>query len=521
MAKKTRHVISRQSADPRQKIKTLEDLAATLAALRGQGRRVVLSHGVFDLLHVGHIRHFRKARELGDVLVVTVTPDRHVNKGPGRPAFTDSLRAESIASLDMVDYVAINRWPTAVETIAMLRPNIFVKGKEYSRASDDITGGISEEGRAIENAGGEIRFTDDVVFSSSRLLNAHMSPFPPATDHYLEQFRRRHSIDEVLEWIDRASRLKPVVVGEAILDEYDFCDVIGKSTKDPVLAVLWNSSVRYAGGALAIANHIAGLCPDVSLVTMLGEMEREEGFVRSQLASNIDPVLLTKPESPTIRKRRTIDRYSGNKLFETYRMNDAPVSGAAQDTLVAVLDSRLPEADVTIVADYGHGLLSESARGAICGRASFVALNSQSNAGNRGFNPVSRYRRADYVCLARHELELETRSRESLVKESITDVARRIDCPRFTVTQGKEGTIHYDAENGFFEAPSLATRVVDRVGAGDAVLAVTSLLVRCGAPWEIVAFIGNAAGAELVSQLGNQAPLTRLGLTRHLVTLLK
>ena len=118
-----------------EKIKTLTELAAILERERSAGKSIVNCHGVIDLLHVGHIRHLEAARKLGDVLVVTVTPDRWVNKGPHRPAFTEQLRAEALASLECVDYVALNEWPTAVETIRLLRPDFYVKGKEIGRAS--------------------------------------------------------------------------------------------------------------------------------------------------------------------------------------------------------------------------------------------------------------------------------------------------------------------------------------------------------------------------------------------------
>src|SRR3954468_24944354 len=110
------------------KVQTLDNLAAILERHRADGRRVVLCHGVFDLLHIGHVRHFEQARKLGDVLVVTITPDRFVNKGIGRPAFPETLRAEFLASLGCVDYVAVNRWPSAVETIQLLKPAVFAKG---------------------------------------------------------------------------------------------------------------------------------------------------------------------------------------------------------------------------------------------------------------------------------------------------------------------------------------------------------------------------------------------------------
>ena len=153
-----------------EKVCTLDELADHCAGLRREGRRVVLCHGCFDLLHIGHIRHFAEARTLGDVLVVTITPDRFVQKGPGRPAFPAELRAEAVAALSAVDRVAINRWPTAVETLKTLRPNVFCKGWEFHAEGSDPTGKIELERNAAEELGVEIRFTDDLIFSSSELL---------------------------------------------------------------------------------------------------------------------------------------------------------------------------------------------------------------------------------------------------------------------------------------------------------------------------------------------------------------
>src|SRR5262249_54105390 len=148
-----------------------DDLPAILANLQAAGRRVVHCHGVFDLLHIGHVRHFQNARRFGDVLVVTLTPDEWVKKGPHRPAFQQDLRAEMVANLECVDYVALNRWPTAVETIKLLRPNFFAKGSEYREMAKDVTGAIQQEDDAVRSVGGQLVFTEDVVFSSSTLIN--------------------------------------------------------------------------------------------------------------------------------------------------------------------------------------------------------------------------------------------------------------------------------------------------------------------------------------------------------------
>ena len=137
------------------KIKDLNELEGLLDALRTEGRKVVHCHGVFDLLHIGHIRHFQKAKELGDVLVVTITQDKFVNKGDGRPAFTEQLRAEALAALDCIDFVCINQWPLSADTIRLLKPHVYVKGSDYKQSDDDHTGGILLEEEAIKSVGGE------------------------------------------------------------------------------------------------------------------------------------------------------------------------------------------------------------------------------------------------------------------------------------------------------------------------------------------------------------------------------
>jgi rfaE bifunctional protein nucleotidyltransferase chain/domain len=154
------------------KVVPLEELARQVAALKAAGKRVAHCHGCFDLVHPGHIKHLQAARRLADALVVTVSPDRFVDKGPGRPAFPEQLRAESVAALECVDLVAVNRWPTAEETIGLLRPDYYVKGQEFERP-EDRTGKLQREVAAVQAAGGEMRFTHGFVSSSTALLKRY------------------------------------------------------------------------------------------------------------------------------------------------------------------------------------------------------------------------------------------------------------------------------------------------------------------------------------------------------------
>ena len=505
---------------PNGKILSLDSLAATLKSLRTAGKRIVLCHGVFDLLHIGHVRHFEQARKLGDALVVTLTPDRFVNKGVGRPAFTETLRAEFLASLGCVDYVAINRWPTAVETIRLLRPQVFAKGSEF-RGLNDTIGHVSKEADAVREAGGEIAFTDDLVYSSSGLINQYLSPYPDAVRDYLTDFAARHSADEVLAPLRAAEELRVLVVGETIIDEYTYCEAIGKSGKEPVLASRFVGVDRFGGGVLACANHLASYVKTVDVFTQLGEGCDEEEFVRGVLKPNVTPIFVEKPGSPTIVKQRFVEKYLSQKMFEVYRMNDAPLDAAGDAELCGRLRDVLPKYDLVVVADYGHGMLSGNAIDSLCNRSRFLAVNTQSNAGNHGFNMISKYPRADYVCLAQREVALETRNQQLTGEEMAEHVSAKLDCPRVMITRGSAGTLYYTTPDRFDRVPALATKVVDRIGAGDAVLCVTALCAAAGATPEITAFIGNVVGAEAVAILGNQRSVERIPTFRHVECLLK
>jgi len=502
------------------KVHTLAELVAILDRHRAAGRRIVHCHGVFDLLHIGHVRHFEEARKLGDLLVVTLTPDRFVNKGAGRPAFTESLRAEFLANLSSIDYVAVNEWPTAVDTIRLLRPHLFAKGSEFRNLQDTI-GHVSKEGEAIREIGGEIVFTEDIVYSSSALINQYMSQYSDQVRDFLAGFAKRHSAEQVLAPLRAAENLKVLIVGESIIDEYAYCEAIGKSGKEPVLATRYLGADKFGGGVLACANHAASFAHHVDVFTMLGEGLDQHDFVRGVLKPNVTPFFVEKKNSPTIVKTRYVEKYLAQKMFEVYQMNDDALDERADADLCERLRSLLPDYDLVIVADYGHGMLTRSAIDTLWRHAKFLAVNTQSNAGNHGFNMISKYPRADYVCLAEREIALETRNQRLAPEDMLRHVADRLNCPRVMMTRGKFGSLFYTAPRQFDRVPAFATKVVDRVGAGDAVLSLTSLCVAAEAPPEIVAFIGNVVGAEAVTIMGNQRSIERIPLYRHVECLLK
>lgn len=503
------------------KIQKLEQLAEWVAQRRARGQAVVHCHGVFDLLHIGHIRHLQAARRLGDSLVVTLTPDRYVNKGPHRPAFPERLRAEALASLECVDGVAVNEWPTAVETIELLRPAVYAKGVVREEGQRDFSDAIDKERAAVEAAGGRLVLTDEETYSASHLINRFVEVFPPPVRSFLADFRERHPATEVVRYLSDLRPMKALLIGEAIIDEYQFCEVMGKSGKEPVLAARHRATERYAGGILAIANHLANFCDSVDLVTALGDADSHEEFVRAGLRPNIQPRFLSIPGAPTILKRRFLDATLAVKLFEVYVMQGGDIPPDIEEQLLSLLWDRLRHYDVVVVADFGHGLLTERVRNLLCDRSRFLAVTTQTNAGNRGFNMISRYRRADFVSMGEPEVRLECRDMSGDLGTMARRVADRLGLRTLLVTRGSQGILCVDREMGLFTTPAFSIRVVDRIGAGDAVLAVTSPVVAQGAPADVVSFVGNVVGAEACMIMGNKESIDPSSLFRHVTSLLK
>ena len=105
--------------------------------------------------------------------------------------------------------------------------------------------------------------------------------------------------------------------------------------------------------------------------------------------------------------------------------------------------------------------------------------------------------------------------------EMIRDLSDLINCPKYTITVGKSGTIHYQGGKRVFDAPALTTKIVDRVGAGDSVLAITGMLTAVNAPWYIIGLLSNLVGAQMVGDLGNKINIEKGTLSKHVISLLK
>jgi len=211
------------------KVKTLEELKPILEDHKKQGKKIVHCHGVFDLIHFGHLQHFLAAKKQGDILVVTLTPDRFIQKGPERPFFNEDIRLKHLSYIEFIDYVSLNNWPTAVETIKIIQPDIYAKGKEVLANKDvdklNEKGGkksnLAAEEEIVQSFGGKLYLTDEMTFSSSRIINSITSALSEDTKEYLRGFRKEFNTEQILEVLDSLKDLRVLVLGDAIFDDGD------------------------------------------------------------------------------------------------------------------------------------------------------------------------------------------------------------------------------------------------------------------------------------------------------------
>lgn len=503
------------------KIVELTKLRGIVAEAKKKGKTVVHCHGCFDLVHLGHLRHFMEAKAQGDILVVTLTEDRFVNKGPDRPFFTQAQRLEFLSHVDCIDYVALNQWPTAVETIKLLAPSIYVKGKEYADEKKDISGKIRDEIQAVESVGGRIYYTDDITFSSSRLLNAGMDTLDREFQDFMAAFRERFPFEEIEGQVTDLSKLKVVVVGDTILDQYHFVVPVGMPTKASSVSVRYVKSEIHAGGILAIANHCANFAKQVDLFTLIGDLDDHRDFVLGKLSPNVAPHLFVKPSSYTVTKTRYLDQNQGNRLFEVAHISESGLPADMENEFLERLLAKVREADVVILGDFGHFLVTRTLIEMLQKEAKYLAVNVQTNSLNYGFNTIQKIRKAHYISIDERELRLAFQDKNGPLDELVARALKDKEIDTLSVTLGSKGVLVAARGKSHVRVPACTKTTVDTVGAGDAFLAVSSLVASQKPDLSLVGFVGNVAGAIATRYLGNQSFVERVPYLKFIQTLMK
>ena len=287
---------------------------------------------------------------------------------------------------------------------------------------------------------------------------------------FLADFKLKYNKNDIISTLKELRELRVLVIGDAIIDQYHYSTSIGKSPKDNIIVVKYLGEETFAGGVLAAANHIAGFCDKVDLVTCLGKMNTQERFIRKHLKKNITPTLFYREDAPTPMKRRFVEPEKMTKYFGVSILEDYPLSQEVSREVEFFLAREVSKYDIVLVTDFGHGFLDKNIIFELS-NAAFLAVNTQTNTDNAGFNLIQKYSglQVEYICLDEPEIRLAFQEKHGKVEDLIS----QLHCDKVIITHGQYPTLVYSRGN-ILRIPTFSNGIKDSVGAGDAFFSITS-----------------------------------------------
>ena len=460
-------------------------------------KKIVLCHGTYDILHPGHILHFEEAKKKGDILVVTITADEFILKKK-KTFFNKDLRAKQVASVEIVDFVSIIYESTALTPIGLLKPDFYVKGKEFKDLTQDPTSNIIHEKELVEKNGGQIFFTNGQTFSSTKIgyflgITSEAEQNQPFIKRIIPKFKdiseEKFDLNTVNSFLKKISQLKVCVIGETIVDECKYIRLRSISQKSKCISGEEQKELKQIGGAGAVALHVANFVKQVDLYTNDMDVDFNK--------NNLNVVPLTEGK---IIKTRFVDFETNNVIYE-HKILDNLNSEIS-------LIREIGKYDVVLTADFGHGLITASqAQKLSMMNKNFFAVNVQSNSSNFGFNILDKYPFADYFSMNKLEAELLLRKNFSDKEQLVKQVSETIKAKQFAVTLSSEGAVLKNFENSYY-LPSLSLTTVDTVGCGDAFFSFSSLALALDFSPRYALLFGNVGSGIMTQKIMNESPVT-------------
>jgi bifunctional ADP-heptose synthase (sugar kinase/adenylyltransferase) len=483
------------------KIKTSAELATALGP-RPRAQAVIMCHGVFDVVHPGHLRHLLYAKSRADILVASITADVHIAKADFRPHVPEGLRALNLAALEMVDYVLIDPNPTPLETLAHLQPDYFAKGFAYS--SEGLPPKTQEEKDLVESYGGEMVFTPgDIVYSSSKFI----TDAPPnlKIDKLISLMDASNiSFEDLHAALGKLSGIKVHVVGDTIVDSLTRTSTIGGQGKTPTMSVLYEGRSDYVGGAGIVANHLRAAGADVVFSTVLGDDALGKFVIKQLNDAGVDIRAIVDKRRPTTNKNAIIA--GGYRLLKIDTLDNSSISERIVKQLSDALKSTPSRA--VIFSDFRHGIFNRQTIPILTAAipdGKFKAADSQvaSRWGN-----ITEFKGFDLITPNEREARFALGDQDSIIRPLASRLYDESAAKLLILKLGERGVLtvrdpQHDRSSSFFVVDSFVDHVIDAVGAGDALLAY-AVLGKLATGSEVIATIlGSMAAACECERDGN------------------
>ena len=476
------------------KIVTIKKLLKVLGR-RPRKKKVILCHGNFDVVHPGHVRHLIYAKSKADILVVSITADKHIDKGIYKPFVPEGLRSVNLAAFEMVDYVIIDNNKTSLNTLKKLNPDYFAKGFEYTSAG--LPPATKDEAKIVEKYGGEMIFTPgDVVYSSTKILNLSK----PNIDNFklLDLMQRNKLTFEILkDALKKIKKLKVHVLGDTIIDTHTKTNLIGGYLKTPTPSVLYQETKSYTGGAAIVAKHLKAAGAEVNFTTILGNDELKNFVISEMKKSKIKLNFILDKNRPTTNKNTIIS--NNYNLLKIDKVDNQPIS---TNILNKIKDIILKDNyDVFIFSDFRHGIFNKSSIPTLSRSIKKKAFKVADSQVATRWGNIADFKNFDLITPNEKEVRFSLADQDSSISELTRKLMKVSGFKNLILKLGERGTVTVAKKNSLsFATPSFARNIVDAVGAGDALLAYASLclvLTKSIVPANILGSIAAACECEM------------------------
>jgi rfaE bifunctional protein kinase chain/domain len=490
------------SAKYRHKIKTPNELREVFGA-PPRRNKVIMCHGVFDIVHPGHVRHLLYAKSKAHALIASLTADRHIDKGKYRPHVPQDLRAINLAAFEMVDYVLIDDNATPLDNLRIIQPDYFAKGYEYT-ATGDLHPDTQAELEVVQAYGGELLFTPgDIVYSSSNLIN--LAPPVLKFDKLLTLMDVEGVTFGMLRrTLDQMSGRHVHVVGDTIVDSYTHCAMVGGQTKTPTMSVLFENKVDFIGGAAVVAEHMKAAGAQVLFSTVLGN-DRYKDFVLEGLArAGVDCRPVIDETRPTVNKNAIVA--GGYRLLKIDTLDNSSIS----DPILQQLTRQVAETtvDAVVLSDFRHGIFNRRTIPKFveaipdgCYRVADSQVASR-------WGNITDFAGFDLITPNEREARFALGDQDSGLRHLGATLYDAAQCKLLMLKLGDRGVITcrgpgHERLDSFFVVDSFVERLIDAVGAGDALLAYGTLAMLATCNPVIATILGSMAAACECEMDGN------------------
>jgi len=462
--------------------------------------KIILCHGNFDLVHPGHVRHLTYAKTKAEILIVSITADKHIQKGIDRPFVPENLRALNLAAFQMVDYVIIDDSEKPLKNLSFIKPDFFAKGFEYSL--EHMPPATQEEAKIVESYGGEMIFTPgDIVYSSTKFLSLSQ---PKISNAKLIDFMDRNKItfNTLKNVLKKLKNFKVHVVGDTIIDSYTRTNLIGGNTKTPTTSVLYQEKKDYIGGAGIVAQHLKSAGAKVFFTTILGNDELKD-FVLDEMKKSkilINPIIdITRP---TTNKNTIIsDIY---KLLKIDKVDNHPISDKILKKIKNLISKR--QCDAIIFSDFRHGIFNKTSIPELIssiGKNVFKVADSQVST---RWGNITDFSEFDLITPNEREARFSLADQDSSISVLTRELERKTKFKNLILKLGERGIVsvkNEELKRPAFTLPSFANKVVDSTGTGDAMLSYATLSMISTKSLVISSILGSLAAACECEKYGN------------------